>query len=935
MIDRAQWQAASARLDEALALPAGAYEAWLCALRVEDAALADRVDGMMRRAQATALPAPAGFDDLLQRALEQETGIAQVHPGERMGPWLLERPIGEGGMGQVWLARRVDGLYEAQAAIKLLRGELRHSPVSERFARERAALARLNHPAIAKLLDAGISDGQAYLVLEHVDGLMLSDHVALACATVASRVRLLIRIAEAVGHAHAQLIVHRDLKPTNVMVTQAGEPKLLDFGIAGLLDEGDDAGQLTRQVGRGLSLGYAAPEQISGESVGVAADIFSLGVMLYEMLAGTLPFAAGDGSRIAAEYAVLHTEPRRLSELPSVPAGRPADFVRARGDLEAVVAKALRKAPAERYANVTAFVDDLRRWLEHRPVAARRDNRRHRCWLWVRRHAGLAALSGVLLLTLSAGLVASTWQWRRAEAAAHVSDQVTQYLTDLLGNADPDSHAGRLPDVLQLLDRSREELKQRFHDEPDTRLRLLEVLTTTYDSLNRYDLAAPLAREWADLADARHGADDPRAVRARVKLGQIYVPLGPWDRAVAELEPARPRVARVFGSGSEEMRQLLYGLATSYVKTGRIEAAEQALAEAGANTDARYPPGHFERLFHHNFVSILYAAQGRLSDSLAELRKTEAFQRNPPADELRFALVLRRNTLAIQIRLADYERIEERSRELRTEMDRLLGPGNGMGPSLHPELARYHTDRGAYVQALAERDAEAASGANGAAPGARAGAQAARLLARCLARAARPAALRQEAAATLAALDGARPAMGATALAEAWLALARSGLLLGEPALAADALQRLRATAGLDLGQDASLRTRVEQVEAELLRAQGQLARSRELLAGRVALLARSPDQAVPPLWSARLDLAHTLVLMRDPSAGAALAQARGARPPQMPPGHPFDAVHDYLVAVWQGDAEGQARGRTALERLYGSEALQRAGTAVAVGGMF
>ena len=201
MIDRANWQAASALLDEALALAPGAYEGWLQALRQRDAALAATVQRLVSR---TAAPAAApAFDSLLQRALQQAEPEAADLAGRRMGAWLLQSKIGEGGMGQVWLAQRADGLYDAHAAIKLLRGDLQRSPLSERFSRERAALARLNHPAIARLLDAGVSDGQAFLVLEHVAGQTLSQHVNGACPTVASRVRLLMRIAEAVAHAHA------------------------------------------------------------------------------------------------------------------------------------------------------------------------------------------------------------------------------------------------------------------------------------------------------------------------------------------------------------------------------------------------------------------------------------------------------------------------------------------------------------------------------------------------------------------------------------------------------------------------------------------------------------------------------------------------------------------------------------------------------------
>ena len=952
MIDRARWEAVSALLDRALALPLPEREPWLAQLRRRDADLAATVVRLLGHAAAAAPAAafhttqPAVFDAMLQRALRHdavELAGAPSLAGQRMGAWRLETKIGEGGMGQVWLARRADGLYDARAAIKLLRGDMQRAQLSARFARERAALARLNHPGIAKLLDAGVGgveNDQAFLVLEYVGGCSLGEHLAAACPTVASRVRLLIGIAQAVEHAHAQLIVHRDLKPSNVMVTKDGAPKLLDFGIAGLLDDVEDPGHLTRQTGRGLTLGYAAPEQITGAPIGVAADVFSLGVMLFEMLAGSLPFTPVGNTRTAAEYAVLHTEPHRLGQAPArsthathaanvataaaaaTAPSRPEDFARVRGDLEAIVAKALRKNPAERHASVGALINDLSCWLDHRPVGARRENWRHRSRLWLQRNTMVAGLSASVAAVLLAGLVASTWQWQRAQAAAHQSDQVTQYLTDLLASANPDAHGGQSPNVLQLLDKSRNELGQKFGNDPDTHVRLLEVLATTYNDLNRYDLATPLAQEWIALAANRYGEDDPRTVRARLKLAQIYTPIGPWNQVIADLEPLRPRVARLHGAGSDDMRGLLHCLAVAYMRTGRLGDAETTLRQAGAITDRLYPPGDFQHAFHHNYVSILYGAQGRLRDSLAEMLATEAYQHTPPPDMLRFALVLRRNTLEKQVRLADYDRVEARAVELGLEMDRLLGPGNAMRATLRPVLVAYHTDRGDFSRALAELDTGARAGASGGLPAAQAGARAARLLARCLANAAPAAELTAEARAVLADIDAARQSLG-TMRADAWLSVGRAGLLLGDSALAGDTIRLLRDDPELNLDRNEWLASRVAQVEGELMRAQGDLARSRVLLTQRAGLLTRSPDTAVPPNWQAQLDLAYTLVLLRDPGAPAALEQAARARPAQMPSGHPLDAVQAYLQSLWQdggADTAAVRASRLAVERAYGRE---------------
>jgi serine/threonine-protein kinase len=938
MIDRNRWQQLSALLDEALALLPADRPTWLRALRLRDAELADQLEPMLGTdlgdGEATALqPHLSVFERHLAPALNASTpGAPKANapqPGQRMGPWELMYQIGAGGMGEVWLARRADGLFEAQAAIKLLRSDLPAASLTARFARERAVLARLNHPSVARLLDAGIADdGQAYLVLEFVAGRSLGTHVHSECPTVAQRVRLLIRVAEGVDYAHAQLIVHRDLKPSNVMVTAHGAPKLLDFGIAGLLDDtGPVDTDLTRQTGRGLTLGYAAPEQILGQPIGTAADVFSLGVMLFELLTGDLPFAPRNSARPVIEQAVLHDEPKRIAAVlseshdnaatePGSP-GRPVDAQRARGDLDAVVAKALRKDPAQRYGSVRELVDDLQRWLDHQPVSVRRDDWRHRSGLWLRRHTVLAASTVVVISALSAGLGVATVQWQRAQAAARQSDQVTTYLTELLASANPAEHAGQWPNVLQLLDRSRQTLPQQFRDDPQTKIRILDVLAETYHELNRFDVSFPLFDELVAMSEREFGSDDKRTIAAKLNRAKTWQVQGSFDKSVAALEPLRLPTRQVFGAQSDEYQRLLHVLSTSYTRTGRLDEAERMLAEAGTIIQARYQPGEPEWLSHQNHIQVLRTTQGRFREALAVMLGTQPHWASIPSEYSELRLTLQRNTIAVQLRLSEYDHIEERVAAVLADGDRLRGPGNEFSAGMRAELARYYSNTGQYAQAAAQRDENLQRALNAKVdlPATLIGLRSAALLARAQGHTAPQATLLADARQLLSEMDREGASLG-FGRADAWLDLARLALLFDEQALASEVLRRLRADVGLLLDRNVTLASRVAQAEGELARLRGDLPRSIELLRRRVASFPAAGERRVHQTWAASLDLAYSLVLSGDPAAGEAIQQAMLLRPPGMPAGHPLDLAGAYLALRQQHGRDDADAVRAALTAL-------------------
>lgn len=831
----------------------------------------------------------------------------QPHAGMRLGAWSLIERIGIGGMGEVWLARRSDGLYEANAAVKLLRADITGPGLAARFARERALLGRLSHPGIARLLDAGLEGETAFLVLEHVPGLTLSHHAATRGLLVAQRVRLLIGVARAVEYAHAQLVVHRDLKPGNVIVTPDGEPKLLDFGIAALLDDETGAPRdsaLTRVAGRRLTPAYAAPEQLLGGPIGTAADQYSLGVMLFELLSGELPYAGRDASPLAMEHAVLHTEPLRLAHTrPTVGArgsgpGLPPDHRLARGDLDAVVAKALRKNPAERYPSMRAFIDDLEAWLAHRPVSVRGEDWRHRARLWLRRHAGLALGSALVLGSLAAGLGLSLWQWQRAEQAARRSQQAVEYLGDLLSSANPNEHGGRPPTVLDLLEKSRRELDQRFAGDAELRADLQGVLAHVYHAQGRMDLAIELGERQLQQLRALWPADDARVLEAQMQLARTYNAAGLVDRVIELVAPLQTPARRHWAHDSDDYNALLQMLFVAYTKTGRFAEAEALEPEMVAVNARATPEGSMARVAVLNKIAILRYAQGRFADAQAVLEQARpAWAAGMKTDSVE-VLAQRRGLLTMQMRRLLPMAFEREVDALTAEMDRVLGPDSETALGLRNELATWWQDQGDYAAALRQREAVlAASLARGVQmPALQLPRRAQLLLTRTLLGAGEPAALAREAREIAEAVER-EPRLSGPNRAEPWLNLARAALPL-DPALAQELARRIQTLPVLQTS--APLRSRLQQLQGALARQQGDLDASRRLLAQRVAALDAidEPDQA--PRWRAQLDLATTLVLQRAPEAQAALARADALRPRHLRRPHPLDAWRDRLA---RGDA--------------------------------
>jgi serine/threonine-protein kinase len=520
-----QWATLEPLLDTLLDLPPEQRDGWLEALARESPERAQRLRAL--------LDADTDADRLGFLSAPLHASLA----GMQLGAWRLERSLGQGGMGTVWLARRADGNYEGEAAVKILNLALLSPGGQERFRREGSVLARLTHPNIARLLDAGVAAaGQPYLVLERVDGIPIDDYAREHALSRIARVELFLQVLAAVGHAHAHLVVHRDLKPSNILVTHDGSVKLLDFGIAKLLSDGHTGEHsLVTLDGRHLTPRYAAPEQVRDEPLTTATDVYALGVLLYLLLSGRHP--TGETARTPAEAirAVLDDEPRRLGL----------------GDLDNILAKAMRKKPADRYQSVAALGDDLRRYLREEPVSARPHSLAYRTGKFVRRNKGSVLAAALVLLTLIAATLITTRQMLEArhqrdmarierDNALFQQQQATassRFMESLLQTIAP---TGRSFTMQELLEQARLLLEQDFARDPRFQARMLNELSDQYFTLHDRQHELPLLTRAEELAVGagdyalaaysscrlgKSAADDGRATLARTNLlrGRRYL----------------------------------------------------------------------------------------------------------------------------------------------------------------------------------------------------------------------------------------------------------------------------------------------------------------------------------------------------------------------------------------------------------------------------
>jgi serine/threonine-protein kinase len=651
---------------------------------------------------ARVLGSDAGMETGFLRERTDLTPPRPFEPGAAIGPYKLESRLGEGGMGEVWRASRADDGPRREVALKLPHRELLGGPFRQRFARERDVLAALSHPHIAQLYDAGLSaDGHPYLALELVEGQPINEACAAQHASLNQRVELVRQVLEALTYAHQRLIVHRDIKPTNVMVTPQGGVKLLDFGIAKLLHPTDarDAG-LTQAAARLATPAYAAPEQLTDGEITVATDIFSVGVLLFELCAGHRPFTVPPVGQDARE-APLASHRANAESTGMSDGGRLSRALR--GDIDAIIARALALDPGARYSSAEAFARDLERWRDGLPVAARRVGWAMLSLKFVRRNKVGVALAAVLALALIGGTAGIAWQARRAEHEAARANAVKDYLIGLFEQGDPNS--GGKPSetmtVKELLDHGAEQVDKALAGQPETEMELLDTLSQIYNSLEDSSRATQADARRLELARALYGADDPRVVNRTIDLAEnrslFLDPAG----AQALLQSIRRSVFTHYRADSLERARWLETWAESLRTTHG--ARDEALADASqavAILGAHFPENDAYPYALYALASFQYDAEQWEASLATQQKYRDALAARGNAaglDRLEY-LTMASNTLR---HLGRYDEAEKLLEENQTLAARMLGRENSFYLSGLLTKALIANDLGQRDQAMA------------------------------------------------------------------------------------------------------------------------------------------------------------------------------------------------------------------------------------------
>ena len=646
---------------------------------------AERLLSAHRRAQSFLSEPPAMVTPSLIEEVEEASAEEGLAAPTMVGPWRILRELGRGGMGVVYLAERTGEQFRQRAALKLVHGGLGSAEVLARFRRERQILAALSHPHIARLLDGGrADDGRPYLTMEYVEGRPLTTYCRERALDIEARLRLFVAICHAVQHAHVRLVVHRDLKPSNILITDAGEPRLLDFGIAKLLAEDEAEVTLTRSGLRLMTPQYAAPEQLCGETVSTATDVYALGLILYELLAGRHPYLERIGLVGTGE-----PPPRREPPRPSLAAADRALRRRLAGDLDTIVLMALREEPARRYASADALAGDIERYLTGLPVSARPDTVGYRARKFAGRHRwGLAVSAFAVSLLLAFG-VSIAEQARRTARQRDRAERVSKFLVELFSVSNPWGEGGNVT-AREILDRGARRIDRELASEPEVQADLLDTIGRVYFGIGAFDKAQQLLQRSVGVRNRLLGGDDPKTLSSLNVLGNVLVRAGRFDEGIRLFGQTLERQRRSLGANHEATLRTMNDLAFWLGVMGRWSEAEELHRDVLERRRRRYGDVSGETVWSVSDLGVVLMRQGRYAEAeplLAKAIRIWRRVRSPSEPDSLREVIFKSSLASLYQGQRRYVEAEAIFVEALATIERVMGPESGHTISAMKDLA--------------------------------------------------------------------------------------------------------------------------------------------------------------------------------------------------------------------------------------------------------
>jgi serine/threonine protein kinase len=703
-----QWQEISPYLDHALSLAKQERAEWLSDLRVQRSEIANLVEELLEE-----------HDTLSQEHFlehqprpPKEDSLA----GETVGPYKLLSQIGEGGMGSVWLAERADGRFERQVAIKFVHFAVTSRGAAERFKREGRILGQLRHPHIAELIDAGLTNkGEPYLVLEYVRGQHIDEYCDKHKLGVGERIELFLDVLGAVAHAHANLVVHRDIKPPNVLVSSDADVKLLDFGIAKLLADGTSpaaATLLTLEGGGAMTPLFAAPEQVNGGPITTATDGYALGGLLFFLLTGQHP--AGPGPHSPANLV------KSITEIDAPPASQAVALAKdmaspekrgttheklcrqLRGDLDTILANALKKKPAERYASVAAFGDDLRRYLRHEPISARPDTVSYRVRKYVRRHRVGVAVAAALVLLVAAFSITQAIELRRITRERDRADRISDFMTGIFKVSDPNESVGQAVTARQILDKAAQDINSNLSKDAELRAQMLHVMGRAYLNIGLFSRAESLFEKGIQAGKSFGEEDSRETLNTEHDLAWAVFQQGRVGEAEKIERGLLDTQRRVLGPDHPDTLATVEELAYTVCQEGKGKCSEgiNLTRDVLEKQKRAFGPDAFYTLGTMDNLAIMLASDGRPEEAIA-------LQQESLEKHIRVLGAQNIGTIDAMLNLGEFQRDAGREDEaLRTLQDLLAretlfyGPEQGESAATKYDLASVLLRKGQKDEAL-------------------------------------------------------------------------------------------------------------------------------------------------------------------------------------------------------------------------------------------